>query len=409
MRQLLIQLNTYTLRNVINTDYTLTMLEEENRYIVVSCGRYYSVNKFAYYLLYYLKEKHSLPEITASLARIFPNIDINSETVIKILSSEELNQILYSSESGKPAEIGNYIWFKLNIIDPEKITYGLKILSILFRKGIYKLLLLISCVLTLIIFLKLLFIHNTSYFDNSTLSAFNIVIVYLSSFVIYFIHEIGHATAAYTNKATSKSIGFGLYFIFPVFFTELTDIWRLPKSKRIQINLAGIYFQLLINVLLIVGLYTTSDLPVLVVLFLLNTISILVSLNPFFRFDGYWILSDLINIYNLRERSTNTIYSLLRFSHLRNLKSTLRESSIRPLIMYSVFNVLFWICTYCTVGNYLIISIKQLVILASTNNIGFSFIYKLISVLVIIIFLLKLLLKKQIWIPSNTIKKSHKL
>jgi putative peptide zinc metalloprotease protein len=118
------------------------------------------------------------------------------------------------------------------------------------------------------------------------------------------IHELGHAAACSRFRCTHGSLGFGLYLVFPVLYMELHEIWRLPRLKRAIVDGAGIYFQLLFTLGLI-GL--AQLLPQLQNVaegsFVLIVLWSLVSLNPMFRFDGYWLLSDLAGIPNLRRRS----------------------------------------------------------------------------------------------------------
>ncbi|AYN00315.1 hypothetical protein [Chryseobacterium sp. 3008163] len=59
-----------------------------------------------------------------------------------------------------------------------------------------------------------------------------------------FLHELGHIAAC--NKYVQKNgeIGFGIYFIFPVFYSNISAIWHAKKEERVIANLAGVYMQL---------------------------------------------------------------------------------------------------------------------------------------------------------------------
>lgn len=118
----------------------------------------------------------------------------------------------------------------------------------------------------------------------------------------FLLHELGHAAATARWGQKPAEIGIGLYLIFPVLFSNVTSAWALTLRQRIVVNLGGIYLQGLAIACLVPFQIHGND-PVLALVIVLNLFSILVNLNPFFRFDGYWIYSDLFGIPNLRERS----------------------------------------------------------------------------------------------------------
>ena len=114
-----------------------------------------------------------------------------------------------------------------------------------------------------------------------------------------FLHELGHSAATYSFGGKHSGIGIGFYLFTPVLYSDVSDAWKFNVKKRIIINLAGIYFELifstaLILVALITGIKSLLIIPVIIFL------KTLFNLNPFFRTDGYWILSDLIRVPNLR-------------------------------------------------------------------------------------------------------------
>ncbi|WP_394773434.1 peptidase, M50 family protein [Flavobacterium sp.] len=121
---------------------------------------------------------------------------------------------------------------------------------------------------------------------------------FILSFVGVTFHEFGHASAAHYYGAKHGGIGGGFYLFMPVYFADVTDIWKLPKGQRIVVNMAGMYFEVVYVVCLIaVGLFFNYQ--NLIILACIFSISILHSLNPFVRSDGYWILSDALEKPNL--------------------------------------------------------------------------------------------------------------
>jgi len=129
------------------------------------------------------------------------------------------------------------------------------------------------------------------------------------SFLLFFLilHELGHAISAINYKIKTGKIGFGLYIIFPVLYIDLGETWRLSAYKRTIINFSGIYFQLILGMVLALFLMIFKTNFILTHLFYANFIIVLLNLNPFIKFDGYWIISDLLDEKNLINKS-NTIF-----------------------------------------------------------------------------------------------------
>jgi putative peptide zinc metalloprotease protein len=108
-------------------------------------------------------------------------------------------------------------------------------------------------------------------------------------------HELGHATACRRFCAPVGPIGFGLYFIFPAFYTDVSRVWQLTRKQRVVVDLGGIYFQSMALILLYaLYLMTSSQICLFAVALVIG--SILFSLNPFLRFDGYWMINDLLGV-----------------------------------------------------------------------------------------------------------------
>jgi len=122
---------------------------------------------------------------------------------------------------------------------------------------------------------------------------------------------MGHASATRRYGARPAEIGFGLYLIFPVFYCNVTEAWRLPRLQRIVISAGGSYFQLLATASL-VPFQLGSGSDVLTLVIAANLVSVLVNVNPFFKFDGYWMYSDFFAIPNLRERASALMAEFLR-------------------------------------------------------------------------------------------------
>jgi putative peptide zinc metalloprotease protein len=121
----------------------------------------------------------------------------------------------------------------------------------------------------------------------------------LACYFLILIHELGHSSACTHYGARHDDIGIGIYFIYPVFYANVTDCWRLPRYQRAVVDIAGLYFQLLASGFAVVFWIYTHQLVLFVVIYS-SLATALVNLNPFLRFDGYWLLPDITALPSLQ-------------------------------------------------------------------------------------------------------------
>jgi putative peptide zinc metalloprotease protein len=123
-------------------------------------------------------------------------------------------------------------------------------------------------------------------------------------------HELGHATGCRYGGARPGVVGAGIYLIWPSFFTNVTDSYRLSRAGRLRTDLGGLYFNLLF-MLALAGLYAATSAEVLLLVIAVTHLEMLEQLLPFVRFDGYFILSDLAGVPDLFARVVPVLRSTL--------------------------------------------------------------------------------------------------
>lgn len=135
-------------------------------------------------------------------------------------------------------------------------------------------------------------------------------IAYLLAMFSVLVHELGHASAAKRFGAETGTIGVGLYLVFPAFFADVSDVWRLKSRQRLLVDIGGVYFQLLVGVAYYLA-YLQSGQRVFVWALLAIVVMVVFSLNPLFKFDGYWMVSDALGIPNLRRRAGDALSAFI--------------------------------------------------------------------------------------------------
>ena len=108
-------------------------------------------------------------------------------------------------------------------------------------------------------------------------------------------HEFGHAAALRYGGGRARGMGVGIYLVFPAFYTDVTDSYRLGRWARVRTGLGGAYFHLLFALGLI-GLAYALGYDFLLIAVLLINVEILRQFIPFVRLDGYWVLADLTGV-----------------------------------------------------------------------------------------------------------------
>ena len=108
-------------------------------------------------------------------------------------------------------------------------------------------------------------------------------------------HEFGHASALRYGGGHARKMGAGFYAVFPVFFTDVTDSYRLGRWARVRTGLGGVYFHLIFALVVMAFALATGNEFLLIAVLLIN-LEIVHQFIPFLRLDGYWILTDLTGV-----------------------------------------------------------------------------------------------------------------
>ena len=123
-------------------------------------------------------------------------------------------------------------------------------------------------------------------------------------------HECGHATGCRYSGARPGVIGVGIYLVWPSFFTNVTDAYRLSRGGRLRTDLGGVYFNA-VFILALAGIYAATSAQILLLVIAVTHLEMLEQLSPLVRFDGYFILSDVAGVPDMFARVVPIVKSLL--------------------------------------------------------------------------------------------------
>lgn len=204
--------------------------------------------------------------------------------------------------------LGQYLFFRIPLVRPQKfLDATANVADILTSRAV------IATVLLLGLVGLFLVVRQWDAFTATFLHFFTWEGVLWYGLALIFtkiLHELGHAYTAVRAGCRVPTMGVAFLVLWPVLYTDTSDSWRLvSRRKRLGIGAAGMSTELLLACLATFLWSFLPDGPVRSAAFLIATVTwvmtLAVNLNPFMRFDGYYLLSDALGVENLQDRAFN--------------------------------------------------------------------------------------------------------
>ena len=291
----------------------------------------------------------------------------------------------------------HYLYFRIPLIHPDNFlnsTYKFaRILASEFFILIYVVLAVIGGYFLATRFEE--YLHTFPRFYDIT----GVLVYGLGISCIKVIHEFSHAYVAKSQDLRVPTMGIAVIFLLPVPFCDTTDGWKLnDRKKRLLISVAGVVAELTIAGLSLFAWGISESGVWQSLFFILSSVSIVgtlfINLNPCMRYDGYFILSDVMQIDNLQMRATSTTKWFYR-RKLFGLKYACPEQRLtyRRLFLMFIYSISAWIYRL-----FLYTSIALMVY--------YAFDFKLLGVILFvleIVYFLILPVIKEVWIVLKNI------
>lgn len=136
----------------------------------------------------------------------------------------------------------------------------------------------------------------------------SILAIVLSIFLLVSFHEFAHAVLCRYYGGQVREMGFLVLYFQPCFYCDISDVWLFKKkSQRLAVTWAGLHFQLVFLALALifwkvtVAGYFLNELARTCII--VGWVTFLFNLNPLIKLDGYYLLSDWLEIPNLRSKA----------------------------------------------------------------------------------------------------------
>lgn len=314
---------------LIRKNYILSSYSN-NSWIIEIFGQHFIINQDSKKLLDILSVSENYDEAVLKFNSSF-NDNLNKENFLELVKNIFSKIPIFETDSEDMESHKNFIKFQKPIIKSKLAAELIYPFMVLFNKKIFWIFfVLLSIIATTIII--------TTPFSLLSKESFLWTLLLYTPTVL--LHELGHIAACKKYTGKNGDIGVGIYFIFPVFYSDVSAVWHATKEERVIVNLSGIYMQLLSMLIFITMFFVLKNNLFLQMAYILAIYSF-VQLIPFVRSDGYWLLSDVSSTPNLQDRSNGIVMRLLK-SPVNTLKNLTPKNIF--ILLYGMFNT--FILTY---------------------------------------------------------------
>ncbi|MFK7840320.1 MAG: hypothetical protein AB8B83_08330, partial [Bdellovibrionales bacterium] len=245
---------------------------------------------------------------------------LKSSCLLKSQTPEHTKNLLHIKTSKKTGGsvqtiLKNYIFFRINLIKPDAILSRLlPYCTFLFQSVFLKCVLIMAAIGAFLVFRDFeSFLTGFHVFQSPS----GLIAGFIALGFAKIIHEFAHAITCKFYGCRVPKMGVAFIVLWPLLWTDTTDAWRLTdRKKRLAIDGAGMIAELslaaiasILWALLPAGalkdaMHMLAGITWIMTLF--------VNLNPFMRFDGYYLLSDALDFPNLQDRSFKLAKTFMR-------------------------------------------------------------------------------------------------
>lgn len=275
-------------------------------------GRFFRLGEAEYYIAQQLNGETPIEAIQHGVAEKF-GANLAPATLAQFLNHLRTNGLLEQEQtdttarSGQRKRIrGSILYLRLKAFDPDRLLARMvKHTKFLFTPYFIAF---SAIVLLLAVYVAIVDWDEISR-DLRHLYRFDAFIVAgLTLYGIIAAHEFAHGLTCRHFGAEVHEMGFLLLYFQPAFYCNVSEAWLLPrKSQRLWVTFAGAYFELLVCAIALLiwravepGTWLSS---LSLIVMATSAIKSFFNINPLLKLDGYYLLSDYLEVPNLRSRS----------------------------------------------------------------------------------------------------------
>jgi multidrug efflux pump subunit AcrA (membrane-fusion protein) len=280
-------------------------------------GSYYQLGEEEHFLLTQLDGWRDADEIRANFALHFeqPLADGELEEFLEMAEARALLRSGNSNPSAAP-EKNSLLYWRKSLFDPDRLFTWLAPRLWFFWTPVF-LVFSLGCILvaTALAWEHRIELARQLGRDWGWETA---GMVWLGLLAVTMAHEFAHGLTCKRYGGEVHEVGFFLLFLMPCFYCNVSDAWLFrEKSKRLWVMLAGGYFELFLWALAVFAwrLALPSSLPSRIAIVVVSVCGLqtLFNFNPLLKLDGYYMLSDWLEVPNLRQQAGDYVRGYLRW------------------------------------------------------------------------------------------------
>ena len=187
-------------------------------------------------------------------------------------------------------------------------------------------------------FFQLLMHREEFYSRVSSFSASDIIWIALTSIVLKIIHEFAHGITCKKYGGRVKSCGILFLLMIPMPYVDVTSSWRFSnKWQRILTSAAGMLSEIFIAAIACMVWTSSAPGPLQYhsanVIITATLLTLLFNINPLMKFDGYYMLSDWLEIPNLATHGRQWLKDSTKRLFFGSSPATVKERGYRGFIV----------------------------------------------------------------------------
>jgi putative peptide zinc metalloprotease protein len=291
--------------------------------------QYYRFEEEEFAILQMLDGQSSLDDIAARFEREFPPQTIRTEELQQFIGMLHRSGLVITDAAGQGqqlvkrrneramkqrlATLANILSVRFKGIDPERFFNFIYP----YIRWFFTVPALVCCILLALSALTLVIVQFDVFQSRlpefqSFFRAKNWLWLGLTLCITKILHEFGHGLSCKHFGGECHEIGVMFLVLTPCLYCNVSDSWMLPNRwHRAAIGAAGMYVEIVLASICTFIWWFTSPGPLnyicLNVMFISSVSTVMFNANPLLRYDGYYILSDILEIPNLRQKASTIL------------------------------------------------------------------------------------------------------
>lgn len=296
--------------------------------------KYYRLPEEEYAVLMLLDGETTLDTIKAEIERTFAPIIIEFSELQSLLGMFHQYGLVISLTEGQGEQLfrrrrkvrrqqmmgklASVLWIRLPGFDPERIlNWMYPKVKWFFTRWCFVLCTMASLSAMLLVTINIETFYRKLPHFHEFFSFPNMIWMMVAMGVAKIIHEFGHGLTCKHYGGECHEIGLMFLVFTPCLYCDTSDSWMLKsKWQRAAIGAGGMYVEVIMAAIATFIWWNTEEgmlhFLALSTMFVCSVSTVIFNSNPLLRYDGYYILSDILEVPNLSQKSRNALLGLLR-------------------------------------------------------------------------------------------------